>query len=58
MLVVVEEYVTIGLIGLRPSRVVLLTVRLLRTQVIGYPVVMEALGVSVTVIRPHLPPQP
>ena len=58
MPVVVEEYVTIGLIGPRPSRVVLLTVRLLRTQVIGYPVVMEALGVSATVIRPHLPPQP
>lgn len=58
MPVVVEEYVTIGLIGPRPSRVVLLTVRLLRTQVIGYPVVMEALGVSVMVIRPHLPPQP
>ena len=58
MLVVVEEYVTIGLIGLLPSRVVLLTVRLLRTQVIGYPVVMEALGVSVTVIRPRLPPPP
>lgn len=58
MPVVEEEYVTIGLIGPLPSRVVLLTVRPLRTQVIGYPVVMEALGVSVTVIRTHLPPQP
>ena len=58
MPVVVERYVMMRLDIPPLSRDVHLIVPLLHTRIIGQPVVMEALGVSVTVIRPHLPPRP
>ena len=58
MPVVVERYVTI-MLNIPPlSRDVHLIVLLLHIRVIGQPVVMEVLGVSVMVIRLPLPPRP